>query len=81
MDLLSVAQLKTGNLSAAGDTCDALGAHEVPSEREARLCAAYLAASRGDDTAARELIKHDRPARLEQDRLSDALRAQLGLAK
>jgi tetratricopeptide (TPR) repeat protein len=81
MDLRSVAQLAAGDVGAASATCDALGAHEPAPERAARLCAAYLAAARGDDDAARELIKHYRPARLEQDRLSDALRARLGLAQ
>jgi predicted Zn-dependent protease len=81
MDLLSVAQLEAGDRSAASDTCDQLAAHEARSEREDRLCAAYLAAARGERDEARELIKHYRPARLEQDRLSDALRAQLGLAQ
>jgi tetratricopeptide (TPR) repeat protein len=81
MDLMSVAWLKAGDQGAASAACDELAAHEAPQERQARLCAAYLAAARGDDDAARELIKHYLPARLEQDRLSDALRERLGLPK
>jgi tetratricopeptide (TPR) repeat protein len=81
MDLMSVARLEAGSVAAASDACDQLGAHEAKAEREGRLCAAYLAAAGGDEAAAREHIKRYLPERLEQDRLSDALRARLGMAK